>query len=137
MIEQQGVEHIRNTIMRYAIECDYIPEDALEVASSKRAIPVIRTEANALIKAGFKTQFIEKEELAQLLGAKHYFAAILYPNSFGINSYKYCQAMKDILRAQGVEIYEETPALAIKDHQIMTTHAMLEADTIILFPEIR
>lgn len=131
-IEKQGVEHIRNNIRKYQIDCDYNEEDSLEVASSEKDVKDILKESENLANYGYATQFIKKEDLPHFLGTKKYYGGVIYTKSFGINTYKYCQGMKEVLTAQGVEIYEETPALSLQGYQIDTLHAIIKADHIIV-----
>ena len=129
---ESGVEHIRTNIQNYNLNCDYSTEDSLEVANSQSTIKKIREEHEDLVKLGFKTSFFTQEELPSVLGSKEYYGGVTYPNTFGINAYKYCQEMKEILIKQGVMIYEETPALSFSDHEINTLHAKVKADYIIV-----
>jgi gamma-glutamylputrescine oxidase len=131
-IDKQGVEHIRATIKHHQIACDYREEDALEVASTEADVKILLQEVENLAKFGYTTNFIKKENLHSVLGSEKYYGGITYPKGFGINAYKYCQAMKDILRTQGVEIYEETPALTVQEHLVTSLHATIKAEYIII-----
>src|SRR5205814_5796580 len=117
-IRKNGVEHIRNNIKQYQLDCDYTEQDALDVASSEKDVTGIFKEAEHLTQFGYETRFIKKEEMPHILGTEKYYGGVLYPHGFGINAYKYCQAMKNILMQEGVEIYEETHALSIKENQV-------------------
>jgi gamma-glutamylputrescine oxidase len=131
-IEKQGVEHIRSNIKKYDIDCDYTEEDSLEVASSEKDVKDIIQESENLAKYGYTTSFVKKEDLPDLIGSKKYYAGVIYSKSFGINAYKYCQAMKKILMEEGVEIYEESPALSIQENTVTTLHATIKTDYIIV-----
>ena len=61
---ESGVEHIRKNIEEFNLECDYSPEDSLEVANTQRALKKIRDEHESLVKLGFKTKFFSQEELS-------------------------------------------------------------------------
>jgi gamma-glutamylputrescine oxidase len=129
---ESGVEHIRKNIKEYNLECDYNEEDSLEVANSRWSLKKIREEHESLIKLGFKTNFFSQEQLSSILSSKAYFGGVTYPGTFGINAFKYCQQMKDILVKEGVTIYEETPVLEFTDHEIITLHAKVKADFIVV-----
>src|SRR5213075_1877776 len=111
-----GVEHIRNNINQYQLDCDYTQQDSLDVASSENDVAGIMQEAENLSQLGYETKFIKKEDIPLFLGSKKYYGGVIYPNSFGINAYKYCQAMKAVLLKDGIEIYEETPVLSLQEH---------------------
>lgn len=132
LLEKRGMEHIRKNIKDYNIECDYIEEDALEVASSEKDLAIIVKEAEYLSRFGFDSSFTKKEDIPTLLGTKKYYGGVTYRNNFGISGYKYCTAMKNILTQQGVAIYEETPVVTLDAHLVTTLHATVKAETIVV-----
>jgi len=131
-IQKHGVEYIRNNIKHYQFDCDYTEQDSLEVASSEKDVANIHKEAENLARFGYETSFITKEKIPSILGSNNYYGGTTYPNTFGISAYKYCQAMRNVLIAEGVEIYEETPALNLQDHLVTTLHATVKAQHIIV-----
>ncbi|HEX4068658.1 MAG TPA: FAD-binding oxidoreductase [Candidatus Babeliales bacterium] len=131
-IQKHGVEHIRNNIKQYQIDCDYTEEDSLELASTQKDVAGIIKEAENLAKFGYTTKFITKEDIPQFVNSNRYHGGVTYPNSFGISAYKYCQEMKNVLIKNSVEIYEETPVLNIQEHLVTTLHATVKADYIIV-----
>jgi len=131
-IEKKGLEHIRNNIKNYNIDCDYTEQDSLELASSNKDLKVIVKEAENLANFGYSTKFIKKEDLPFVIGSTKYYGGVVYSKTFGINAYKYCQEMKKILTSEGVEIYEETPALNVQENSVTTLHATVKAGHIIV-----
>lgn len=129
---EQGVEHIRQNIQRYKLDCDYSPEDSLIVANSQKALDRLRQEHTDLVKRGYISQYITKEQMPSVLGSNAYYGGVTYANSFGISSYKYVQEMRFVLMQQGVQIYEETPVLSFKNHRVHTLQATVQADHIIV-----
>jgi gamma-glutamylputrescine oxidase len=129
---EAGMDHIRSNIKQYNLDCDYIEEDTLIVANSQRALDGLLKEHNYLAEFGYQSQFFNKEDIRALIGSQGYYGGVSYANNFGISGYKYCQAMKDVLISQGVQIYEETPVLDFQEHLINTLHATVQADYIIV-----
>lgn len=129
---EDGVEHIRRNIHKYQIDCDYSEEDSLFVATTERAVKDIIEEAENLGRDGFSKNFIKKDDLPAILGSTKYYAGVTYPKTFGINGYKYCQGMREVLIKAGVEIYEETPVLSLADEEVQTLHARVKAKHIIV-----
>ncbi len=127
-----GVEHIRNNITKHAIDCDYAPEDSLFIATSNKAVQQLKEEDENLKKIFNQSGFLDKKELSGLIGSENYYGGVLYKNTFGINAYKYCQAMKEILTKMGVQIFEETPVLDFKQHTVNTLHGIVKAKHIIV-----
>jgi gamma-glutamylputrescine oxidase len=129
---EAGAEYIRTNIMQHAIDCDYIKEDSLFVAKTKSSVKKLLEEHKNLERFGYQSSYIKQEDIPKLLGSHAYYGGVTYANTFGINAYKYCQAMKAILVAQGVKIYEETPVISFKEHEVNTLHATVKADYIIV-----
>lgn len=129
---EAGVEHIRNNIETHVIDCDYEKQDSLFVANSARAVKKLREEDENLQKFFNKSGFVEKHEVPSLLGTKGYYGGVIYKDNFGMNAYKYCQAMKEILIKQGVQIFEDTPVLDFKNHVVTTLHGTVKAKHIIV-----
>lgn len=129
---EKGVDYIRNNIEKYKIDCDYGPTDSLYVSNSDHACKMIREEYENLIKLGYASQYFTKDTLGSVLKSDQYYSGMTYTNTFGINAYKYCQAMKAILIEQGVIVYEETPVLELSSHGVHTQHGKVKADFIIV-----
>jgi len=132
MIIKDGVDYIRNNISTHNLACDYTEQDSLEVATTQKDLKTLYEEAEQLHQFGYESTRISQSELAQYLTSKSYHGGITYPHTFGMSAYKYCQGMKNVLISQGVEIYEETPALTINEHSVTTAHGTIEADHIIV-----
>lgn len=129
---ESGVELIRRNIIDNKLDCDYNEEDSMIVANREKDLKILIEEAENLELLGHKKNFVSKEELPSILGSTKYYGGVIYANNFGINAYKYCQGMKSILQKQGVEIYEDTPVLALQDHLVTTKHAKVKAKHIIV-----
>jgi gamma-glutamylputrescine oxidase len=113
-----GVEQIRNNIKKYSIDCDYQIQDSLSVANSKKAFEKAEREHQARLSLGYDSQLYKKEELPNVLGSSHYFGAVRYGHTFGINAFLYCQGMKEALLKEGIEIYENTRVDSIESGKV-------------------
>jgi gamma-glutamylputrescine oxidase len=127
-----GVELIRANIQTYNIACDYLPQDTLIVATSSRAFKDdISKEHFARLQAKLPSSLYSIDQLELTLPGG-YKGGMSYGGTFGIQGYHYCQAMKRILSEQGVEMYEETPAIRVEHKKVYTPHASIKADYIIV-----
>jgi gamma-glutamylputrescine oxidase len=127
-----GVNDIRTNIQQYGFSCGYVPQDTLMVATTKRALKEFEIEHENLAKFGYKTAFYTKEEVGNYLNSPGYWGGMTYEETFGINAYQYCQDMKNYLQKNGVMIFEETPVVALEDQMVITPHARLTADYIVV-----
>ncbi|MBI3495325.1 FAD-binding oxidoreductase, partial [Candidatus Berkelbacteria bacterium] len=127
-----GVGIIRKNIDYYKISCDYQIQDSLFVANNISGFRHIKNEYETRVKLGYPSTLYEAAAIQQIIGSRGYAGAVRYPETFGINSYLYCQAMRGILKKSGVAIYEQTPADRIEGHTIVTPGGRITAEHIIV-----
>ena len=127
-----GVNDIRNNIQQYGFVCDYAVQDTLMVATTRKAFKEFEVEYNNLAKFGYKTSLYQKDEVRKYINSDRYVGGITYEDTFGINAYLYCQEMKRHLKNQGVFVFENTTVTAIDGHTVITPHAQITADMIIV-----
>lgn len=128
----QGVTIIKNNIEQYATECDYQIQDTLIVANTLEAFnDTIEKEYRARNLMNLSSTLYNQEQLTTILKSPNYFGGIKYGATFGINAYKYCQSIKEVLQDLGADIYEETPVIEVNEHKIVTTHATIQANYIV------
>lgn len=127
-----GMYLIRNNIEKFAINCDFQQQDVLVVANSFKDFQQLAQEHDIYQKLSAESFLYTQETVQSILGSDVYFGGICYPNTFGINCFDYCQAMKKILEDQGVQIFEDTPAVQINNHQVNTPYGKITAEYIIV-----
>jgi len=130
-----GLENIRQNIERYKISCDYQVQDSLFVANDAAGFKHIRHEYEARKTLGYQSTLYDQPKIKQVIGAE-YHGAVRYPDTFGMNSYLYCQAMKDVLRADGVQIFEQTEVEKISGHDIIIAGGRITAEHIVVCTDL-
>lgn len=89
-------------------------------------------EYNHRIKLGFRSNLYSKIELQKRINSSRYYGALEYLDTFGINGYLYCQNLKKALEKNlNIDIFEDTPALKVKDNIVLTQYAKIKAKYII------
>ena len=127
-----GVNDIQTNIQQHNFSCDYSPQDTLVVANSKKALKELEVEQHNLAHFNYPACIYTANELQHYIGSTKYYGGFNYANTFGINTYRYCQELKKYLQDQGVLIFEETPVTQINEHKLTTAHASITADYIIV-----
>lgn len=122
-----GGELIRKNIETHGIDCDYQLQDTMVLANSKNSIQEIKDEHETRVAMGYTSSFFTQEELVKVINTQGYYAGVKYGGSFGIESYRYCQAMKDVLLKQGVLIFEESPVIELTHSGVKTALAEVTA----------
>ena len=128
-----GVDTIRDNINTYNLQCDYQVQDTLVLANSARAFSNdIQKEYDNRTSAGYTSTLYTHKTVGSVIGSEDYVGGVSYGGTFGIQAYKYCQGMKQVLRDAGVSIYEETPAISIEQKRVKTPQATINAEHIIV-----
>lgn len=127
-----GVTAIRKNIEQYNIECDYEVQDSLFVGTNTRGFEHTGEEHDAREQLSYESTLYTQEELANVFGAQGYFGAVRYPDTFGMNSYLYCQAMRDVLVSSGVQIYEDTAVTSLGSGKLTANSNTVTAKHIIV-----
>lgn len=128
-----GVEHIRETIKKYDLNCDYVEQDTLVVASSPSDFKdELLKEYKWREKLHYPTILYHTRELTQVIHAKDYFGGISYPGSFSINGFLYCSELKNKLIEKNLRVYEDTAVHAIRNTHVRTEHGSVTAQHIIV-----
>lgn len=130
-----GVELIRSNLRAFGIDCDYQVQDSLLVAVDDRGVRQVADEHRARTTLGVPSTHYQKEDLPAVLGTTAFRGGVRYPGTFGIDSYRYCRGLRDVLLAQGVLVFEDTPVTEVlagrvraTGHEVAAGHVVLCAD---------
>jgi gamma-glutamylputrescine oxidase len=113
-----GVELIRKNIRKKRISCDFIEQDALFVSNSQKEVKSTEEEYGARKRLGYESKLYYN--VKNILGTSGYYSAARFFNTFVINSYLYCQGLRNVLKSSGAMIFERTSAKKINDGIIET-----------------
>lgn len=127
-----GVRFIQQNIQDYSLKCDYQKQDTLVVASNNTDFKKVLEEYESRRFFNYESTLYTKDEMNSVLIGQDYGGAVRYPDTFGIKSFAYCQEMKRILQEMGVEIFEETPVVAVTSHGAQTTYGQVDAEIIVV-----
>lgn len=127
-----GVEHIRHTVESHRIDCDYQVQDSLFIANSRKSFSEIQDEHHARILLGYASTLYDAHSIGTVVGSKDYAGGVRYPGTFGINSYLYCQGLKDSLRTRGVRIFENSPVTRITPEGVRCGQAQVKASKVVV-----
>jgi gamma-glutamylputrescine oxidase len=130
-----GLELIRSNIHAFGIDCDYQVQDSLFVATDVRGAHRAVVEHLARTRLGLPSAHYPKEDLPAVVGTTAFGGGVRYPGTFGIDSYRYCRGMRDVLEGKGVQVFEGTPVtelragtVAAAGHRVSAGHVVVCAD---------
>lgn len=112
---EEALENIRKIIEKEKIECDLEEESTYVVATKQEDIQKIKDEVEVVKEFGGKAKYIEKEEISKKVPELNPLAAIEFENQAQFNSYKFVTKLAEICKDLGIEIYENTKAIEIKN----------------------
>ena len=105
-IPRKGVQLIVNNAKKHRFSCDLRKQDTLYLAYRKSHEKWLREEARIRKDSGNPYKIYNQNGLKRIHPAKNYSMGLRYPGSYGINSFAYCQEMKNLLLKEGVKIFE-------------------------------
>ena len=106
---EDGVTLIKDTIERYHIACDYQVQDSCYVATYRKGIKNIVAEHDARESLGYPSTLYDRHKLPSVLGSNAFYGGVRYPDTFGIDGFRYCQELAIQLERMGVRIFEQSP----------------------------
>jgi len=128
-----GVDLIKKNIEDYSLACDYQIQDTLVVANNPSAFSYrIKREHESRINIGYKSTLFPEKQLSKILGSSAYYGGVCYPDTFGINTFLYCQEMKKNLQKEGIKIFEETPVIKLLQNGAQTVYSTIKAEKVIV-----
>lgn len=127
-----GVQTIKNNIADFNIDCEFAAQDSIMLASSKHAVKKMQQEHQALQSFNYPTTLLDQQSVRQHIASNKFFGGIIYPDTFSINAYAYCQGMVNVLKNVGVMIFEESPVIQIEGNTLHLPDAQVTADHIVV-----
>ncbi len=130
-----GIQTIIDIIQRHQLPVSYRLDGTLTAYTDSHRAEAAQEEAELHQQIGIPMQFLDASALKQKLNLQSAYGAVLDPNSGQINGAQLVRALRPILQEQGVEIYEQTPVLAIQEGAeliLKTPDAEIKAKAIVL-----
>lgn len=110
---RQGVEIIRQNILEFGLDCDYQIQDSLFIANFGNDFKQIKEEHKVQQRLGYQSILYDSKAIKNIVGSQKYSGGVRFKDTFGLNSYLYCQGMRSVLERMGVGIYEKSPVRKI------------------------
>ncbi len=131
-IPKRGVQLILDTIKQYKFNCDLRKQDSLYLAYRKPHEKWLKEEARLRKETSSPYKILKGNALKKTHPVKNYSMGLKYPGSHGINSFLYCQEMKNLLIKKGVKIYENSEVHKIKGNTAKTRLGSVTAKNILI-----
>lgn len=134
---ERAVDTLRNLVQTEGLECDYEHPGFLRVATSERYKKRILRELDFIRSLGIEgIHWLERQQLLDEVRSPLYLGAWWEPRCGLLNPAKLAWSWKGVLERLGVEIFEQSPAVAIrrckKEIVLTTPWGELRAQRVVL-----
>ena len=127
----KGIEIMKTAVQEHQIQCDFQVQDSLFLGIGKSGWQDIQEEMESRKLLEFDQILYDAVSVQKIIGTNAYSGAVRYKNTYGIDALLYCQGMKKVLMKNGIDIYEASEVLSIKDHTVTTHLGSVTAEQII------
>jgi glycine/D-amino acid oxidase-like deaminating enzyme len=130
-----GIQMIEDIIQRHHLQVSCRRDGTLTVYTDSRRAEASHAEAEHHQQLGIPSRFLDSAALKQQLALQGVCGAVFDPDSGQINGAQLVRTLRPVLIEQGVEIYEQTPVLNIREGTtitLTTPHAEVQAKAIVL-----
>ena len=130
-----GIQMIQEIIQRHQLPVSYRVDGTLTAYTDAQRAEQAQQEAEEHQRIGIPVQYYDPSRLKQELNLQGIYGAVLDPHSGQINGAQLVRYLRPVLQEQGVEIYEQTPVLKIREGSeivLQTPSADVYAKTIVL-----
>jgi gamma-glutamylputrescine oxidase len=117
---QAGIEMIVGIIREHSLPVSYRCDGTLTLYTDAARAEHGHEDVERLNTVGIPLRFLSREALKQEFDVSNTYGAALDPNSGQINGAQLTRCLRPVLARQGVEIYEQTPVLKIREGATVT-----------------
>ncbi|MDP2311469.1 MAG: FAD-dependent oxidoreductase [Pseudomonadota bacterium] len=114
-VTRSGIDLIEDTIARYHLAAGFRRDGCLEVFTDPARAAAAATQAEWLQAAGIPIRFLDSAELAATLRIEGAAGALFDPHAAQLDGVAYLRALRPVLQALGVTVYEDTPVLSVRE----------------------
>lgn len=130
-----GVRWIGERIQQHGLQVQHRQDGTLTVYTDARRAEAAQRETEHLQTLGIPVQYIDANILRQQLHLEGTHGAVLDPHSGQLNGAQFVRGLRPVLEARGVQFYEHTPVLKVREGariQLETPFGSVTAKSIVL-----
>ena len=134
-VTRAAIDEVETLIREHKLDVRFRRTGCYQVATSQRSAEAAHALVEQLAARGLPLEFIPAAKLDQTLRVRGACGAVLDPTEGWINGVDLIRAMRPLLVAQGVQIYESTPVLRVREGatvELATPNATVRARAIVL-----
>jgi gamma-glutamylputrescine oxidase len=109
-----GIGLIEELATKRGVDCEWEPVESLFGALTPRHEATLQREQRMYAALGLEASWLPENELRKRIDVEGFRGALTVPSSTMINPAKLARGLLALVRASGVEVYEESPVVDIK-----------------------
>jgi glycine/D-amino acid oxidase-like deaminating enzyme len=128
------VDEVGRVIADEGIDARWHKGGALTLATSAPQLPRLHDEIDDEREWGFGDDdytYLGAAEAARRIKVDDCLGAIFSPHCACVDPGRLARGLAEVVEGLGVTIYERTPALALRPHEVPTRHGMITADVVV------
>lgn len=110
-----AIAMILGIIREHQLEVSYRQDGCLEVKTTTESAEAAHAETELLNQLGIPIQYLDKAALRDKIELEKAYGAMFDSSEGQLNGAQFIRALRPVLIEQGVEIYEQTPVLKVKE----------------------
>jgi glycine/D-amino acid oxidase-like deaminating enzyme len=115
-----AIDMIVDIIQKHQLQVSYRRDGAMVNYTDPARAEQAHAYSEKLNSLGIPTRFIGQSELAEVIHLHGAYGAVIDDNEGQLNGAQFIRALKPVLEAQGVQIYENTPATKVEEGRTIT-----------------
>lgn len=118
-VTRQAIDDLLALICEHDLAVRHRREGSLKVTTTQEAAEAAHAESERLAARGLPVRFLASGELGDLLRARGATGAVFDPSEGVLNGVDLIRAMRPLLVAQGVHIFESTPVTRVRQGEVV------------------
>ena len=118
-VTRQAIDDLLALIAEHDLAVRHRREGSLKVTTTQEAAEAAHAESERLAARGLPVRFLASGELGDLLRARGATGAVFDPSEGVLNGVDLIRAMRPLLVAQGVHIFESTPVTRVRQGEVV------------------
>lgn len=110
----EGMRLLQQRMDMFGIACDHVPGYMTLAPHQRKVGDLQRWASHTRETYGYPLEWIERARLSQYVGSDRFVAGTYDPHSGHLHPLKYCLGLGAAARANGVQVYENSPAYRVE-----------------------
>ncbi|MHA6645459.1 NAD(P)/FAD-dependent oxidoreductase [Mesorhizobium sp. A623] len=130
-----GNAYLKSAVEDLGVECDWDPQGKYHSAATDHGVADLVRFSEALDRMGQRYRWVEREEIQEITGSRHYIRALHHPGTILIQPAKYLKNAARLLPGN-VSVHENTPVVSARYgkpvHVFETQTGLIQARKVII-----